>query len=384
MKIAMIHWGFPPIIGGVETHLIFLMPELVKMGHKVTLLTGAANGSPEQFDFKGAKIYRSKFYDLNWLFKSNFQDVDDNVLEVTVDYLDKVKPDIIHTHNMHYFSRYHINVVEHYAREHKIPLVLTAHNSWKDKLFLDLTCKIAWDKIIAINFKSVLYVCKAALPHMVKRGSGRVISIASDAGRVGSTGESVYAGTKGAIIAFSKTLAREMARYQITVNVVCPGLTETPLLEGIRQQSEKTARVIEAVTRAIPLGRVGQPEDIAGAVAFLASDDARQQRPGQEAGERLDRLHAERFGARGIRRTGQVETGPVEQIGHPAATSRHLLDLPKNVGGMQVHNQQATFFSLAIDDGSGKADHGPLRLLGLAAFDIQVERRDIDLPGLVR
>ncbi len=140
-------------------------------------------------------------------------------------------------------------------------------------MFLD-TAEETWDKIIAINFKSVLYVCKAALPHMVKRGSGRVISIASDAGRVGSTGESVYAGTKGAIIAFSKTLAREMARYQITVNVVCPGLTETPLLEGIRQQSEKTARVIEAVTRAIPLGRVGQPEDIAGAVAFLASPAA--------------------------------------------------------------------------------------------------------------
>ena len=154
-------------------------------------------------------------------------------------------------------------------------LDIVVNNAGWDKMemFLD-TAEETWDKIIAINFKSVLYVCKASLPHMVKRGSGRVISIASDAGRVGSTGESVYAGTKGAIIAFSKTLAREMARYQITVNVVCPGLTETPLLEGIRQQSEKTARVIEAVTRAIPLGRVGQPEDIAGAVAFLASPAA--------------------------------------------------------------------------------------------------------------
>jgi len=154
-------------------------------------------------------------------------------------------------------------------------LDIVVNNAGWDKMemFLD-TAEETWDKIIAINFKSVLYVCKAALPHMVKRGSGRVISIASDAGRVGSTGESVYAGTKGAIIAFSKTLAREMARYQITVNVVCPGLTETPLLEGIRQQSEKTARVIAAVTRAIPLGRVGQPEDIAGAVAFLASPAA--------------------------------------------------------------------------------------------------------------
>lgn len=154
-------------------------------------------------------------------------------------------------------------------------LDIVVNNAGWDKMemFLD-TEEETWDKIIAINFKSVLYVCKATLPHLVKRGAGRVISIASDAGRVGSTGESVYSGTKGAIIAFSKTLAREMARYQVTVNVVCPGLTETPLLQGIREQSEKTARVIEAVTRAIPLGRVGQPEDIAGAVAFLASPAA--------------------------------------------------------------------------------------------------------------
>ena len=151
MKIAMLHWGFPPIIGGVETHLIFLMPELVKMGHKVSLLTGSADGAPLEFDFKGAKIYRSQFYDLNWLFKSNFQEVDDNVWDVTFDFLDRVKPEIIHAHNMHYFSRYHTRVLEHYALKHKVPLVLTAHNTWKDKLFLDLTCKTAWDKIIAIS-----------------------------------------------------------------------------------------------------------------------------------------------------------------------------------------------------------------------------------------
>ena len=131
-----------------------------------------------------------------------------------------------------------------------------------------------WDKIIAINFKGMLYVCKAALPSMVARAQGKVISIASDAGRAGSTGEAVYAGTKGAIIAFSKTLAREMARHKITVNVICPGLTKTPLLQSIREQSPKTEKVIEAVTRAIPLGRVGQPEDIAGAVVYLASPAA--------------------------------------------------------------------------------------------------------------
>lgn len=154
-------------------------------------------------------------------------------------------------------------------------LDIVVNNAGWDKMemFLDSE-EETWDRIIAINFKSVLYVCKAALPHMAQRSTGRVINIASDAGRVGSMGESVYAGTKGAIIAFSKTIAREMARHKITVNVVCPGLTETPLLQGIRDQSPKTAKVIEAITRAIPLGRVGTPEDIAEAVTFLASPAA--------------------------------------------------------------------------------------------------------------
>jgi 2-hydroxycyclohexanecarboxyl-CoA dehydrogenase len=152
---------------------------------------------------------------------------------------------------------------------------ILVNNAGWDKLepFLESE-EETWDRIIGINFKALLYVCKAALPHMVARGAGKVINIASDAGRVGSMGEAVYAGTKGAIIAFSKTLAREMARHRITVNVVCPGLTETPLLQGIRQQSPKSERVIDAVTRAIPLGRVGQPEDVAGAVVYLASPAA--------------------------------------------------------------------------------------------------------------
>jgi len=154
-------------------------------------------------------------------------------------------------------------------------LDVVVNNAGWDRMefFLDSE-EETWDRILAVNFKSVLYVLKAALPPMVARGEGRVVNIASDAGRVGSSGEAVYAGSKGAIIAFSKTLARELARHRITVNVVCPGLTETPLLAAIREQSPKTARVIEAVTRAIPLGRVGQPDDVAAAVAFLASADA--------------------------------------------------------------------------------------------------------------
>ena len=154
-------------------------------------------------------------------------------------------------------------------------LDILVNNAGWDKLepFLDSEEK-TWERVIDINFKAILYTCKAVLPHMVSRGSGKVINIASDAGRVGSTGEAVYAGTKGAVIAFSKAIAREMARYQITVNVVCPGLTETPLLQEVRATSERANKVVDAVTRAIPLGRVGIPEDIANAVAFLASPEA--------------------------------------------------------------------------------------------------------------
>jgi 2-hydroxycyclohexanecarboxyl-CoA dehydrogenase len=140
-------------------------------------------------------------------------------------------------------------------------------------LFLD-TDEDTWDRIIAVNLKAMLYVCKAVLPSMVAAGAGKVVNIASDAGRVGSSGEAVYSATKGAVVAFSKALAREMARHRITVNVVCPGLTETPLLQSLRDQSPKMEKILEAVTRATPLGRVATPEEIAGAVVFLASPDA--------------------------------------------------------------------------------------------------------------
>lgn len=132
-----------------------------------------------------------------------------------------------------------------------------------------------WEKLLGINFKSVLHTARTVLPHMISRGNGgKVVNIASDAGRVGSSWEAVYAGTKGAVIAFSKTIAREVARYKINVNVVCPGLTETPLLTAIRAQSEQTGKIIDAVTKATPFRRAAQPEEIAEAVLFLASPAA--------------------------------------------------------------------------------------------------------------
>jgi 2-hydroxycyclohexanecarboxyl-CoA dehydrogenase len=128
-----------------------------------------------------------------------------------------------------------------------------------------------WDKIIAINYRGMLNCCKAVAPRMQSRGSGKIISISSDAARVGSTGEAVYAGCKAAIIGFSKTLARELAANHINVNVVCPGPTDTALLKTAMAGREK---VLESMARGIPFRRLGQPEDLAGAVAFFASADS--------------------------------------------------------------------------------------------------------------
>ena len=128
-----------------------------------------------------------------------------------------------------------------------------------------------WDKVIAINLRGPINCFKAVLPVMIERKYGRIVSIASDAGRVGSSGEAVYSGAKGGIIAFSKTVAREVARYGITINCVSPGPTDTPLFAAVAGDNPAIA---EGLKKAIPLRRLAQPEDIAGAVAFFASDKA--------------------------------------------------------------------------------------------------------------
>jgi 2-hydroxycyclohexanecarboxyl-CoA dehydrogenase len=137
-------------------------------------------------------------------------------------------------------------------------------------LFLE-TDEASWDRLWAVNLKGVLHCCKHVLPGMIERGRGRVVNLGSDAGRVGSTSEAVYSATKGGVIAFTKTLAREMARHGITVNCVCPGPTDTALLAQLARYNEK---MHAGLARAIPLGRLGQPSDVAAAVAFLASDAA--------------------------------------------------------------------------------------------------------------
>jgi 2-hydroxycyclohexanecarboxyl-CoA dehydrogenase len=131
-----------------------------------------------------------------------------------------------------------------------------------------------WDKIIAINLRGPLNLHKAALPHLIAAGGGKVVNVASDAGRVGSSGESVYSACKGGLIAFSKTIAREYARDNIRVNVVCPGPTDTALLRSFVGDGEYSQKIYDGLKRAIPLKRLGQPDDIPGLIAFLSSDDA--------------------------------------------------------------------------------------------------------------
>ncbi|MBL8471738.1 MAG: 2-hydroxycyclohexanecarboxyl-CoA dehydrogenase [Rhodocyclaceae bacterium] len=136
------------------------------------------------------------------------------------------------------------------------------------------TDKDLWDKIVAVNLYGNLYMHHAVLKGMAERGAGRVVNIASDAARVGSSGESVYAYCKGGLVAFSKTLARELARKRISVNVVCPGPTDTALFRDFAGEGERGDKLRGALEKSIPFGRLGQPDDLPGIVAFLASDEA--------------------------------------------------------------------------------------------------------------
>ena len=131
-----------------------------------------------------------------------------------------------------------------------------------------------WTRVVDINFMGCLRVTHAVLPGMAERGFGRVVNVASDAGRVGSSLESVYSGAKGGVIAFTKTIARETARSGVTANTVCPGPTRTPMLEGMAGEGEQGAKLIDALERAVPMRRLGEPEDVAVAVAFFASERA--------------------------------------------------------------------------------------------------------------
>jgi 2-hydroxycyclohexanecarboxyl-CoA dehydrogenase len=152
------------------------------------------------------------------------------------------------------------------------PVDVLVNNAGIDTVEPFLTSEEAtWERIVAVNYLGTVRCCHVVVPGMVERGAGRVVNIASDAGRVGSSGEVVYSGTKGGVIAFSKALAREVAAKGVTVNVVCPGPTDTALLDQVADASQK---LYDGLAKAIPMRRIGQPADIAPAVAFLTSDGA--------------------------------------------------------------------------------------------------------------
>ena len=155
------------------------------------------------------------------------------------------------------------------------PIAVLVNNAGWD-IFKPFTKTVPaeWDQLIAINLTGALHMHHAVLPGMVARGGGHIVNIASDAARGGSSGEAVYAACKGGLVALSKTLAREHARHNITVNVVCPGPTDTALLAGFAEGAANPEKLMDAFKKAIPLGRLGQPNDLAGAIVFFGSDDA--------------------------------------------------------------------------------------------------------------
>jgi len=152
---------------------------------------------------------------------------------------------------------------------------ILVNNAGTDEFgFFTYTTPEQWQRLIAINLTGVLNCTHAALPSMQEAGYGRIVSISSEAGRVGSKGSAVYSATKGAVVAFMKVIARENARYGITANSIAPGPIETPLLMGAKEFGEIGERVIENMKEGTQMKRLGQPEEVAAAVAFLASDDA--------------------------------------------------------------------------------------------------------------
>jgi len=152
--------------------------------------------------------------------------------------------------------------------------ILVNNAGWDTPMPFLKTDEAFWNKVTAINWFGPLHMTHAVAQGMAARKGGRIVNIASDAGRVGSTGEVVYSGCKGATIAFAKALAREVARANVTINTVCPGPTDTPAMDAFVGTGEQGQKIRDAMVRGVPLGRIGLPDDYPGLVAFLASDDA--------------------------------------------------------------------------------------------------------------
>jgi 2-hydroxycyclohexanecarboxyl-CoA dehydrogenase len=235
------------------------------MSNRVALVTGGAQGIGRGIaEQLGAAGFRVGVADLN------LEAAEETAAAITSAGGEAVaiQIDVTDTASVHAAVK---SVTEEYG-----PVEVLVNNAGFDDFmkFLDTT-EDFWDRILEVNFKGALRVIQATAPGMIERGWGRIVNIGSDAGRVGSSLEAVYSGAKGGIIAFSKTLAREVATNGVTVNTVCPGPTDTPALRKFAANSGDDAeKVIAGMTRAVPMRRLAQPEDIASAVVYFASDAA--------------------------------------------------------------------------------------------------------------
>ncbi|ATY85595.1 2-hydroxycyclohexanecarboxyl-CoA dehydrogenase [Kyrpidia spormannii] len=232
-----------------------------RLEEKVAIVTGSARGIGrgivEKFVSEGARVVVADILeDAARETAEALKARGAEAIAIPVDVTSKESVDEMVERTVRYFSRVDILV----------------NNAGWDKVepFIDNDVAV-WDRIIRINLYGTLFGCKAVLPHMIEQGYGKIVNIGSDAGRVGSTGEAVYSATKGGVIAFTKTLAREMARHRINVNCVSPGPADTPLFAEVGSYNPK---IRDALIRAIPFRRLALPEDLANAVAFLASDEA--------------------------------------------------------------------------------------------------------------
>ena len=226
------------------------------MSNNIAVVTGAGSGIGKAialgFAAQGDKVIAA--------------DLDLTAAEATA----KEYPDLITALPVDVADRAQVDALRDRANaEVGTPNILVNAAGWdRTDQFLNATTEFA-EKVVAINYLGPVHMCSAFLPGMIEAGNGgRIINLASDAGRVGSSGESIYAGAKGGVIALTKSLAREMARYKISVNCVCPGPTDTPLFQA---QDEKLKA---ALIKAIPLRRLAQPEEVAAPVLFFASESA--------------------------------------------------------------------------------------------------------------
>ncbi len=149
--IAHLHWAFPPTIGGVETHLSILLPELIKRGHHQWVFTSSVPETPDRETYQGIEVVRTQVMDLNRLLQTKNPLPKEELEKELVQFLDEANPDIIHAHNMHYFTRLHPEILKQEAKKRGVPLILTAHNVWDEPIFLDLTARFPWDHIIAVS-----------------------------------------------------------------------------------------------------------------------------------------------------------------------------------------------------------------------------------------